>query len=374
MLRPASVARSSLTTRRLRLLLVGTHREPGGAASHFVSLVQAMIGAGHEVAVVASPHGPIWRALEQDGRVPLSAGEFRQKIDWPAMHAVRQAAIGRPPDWIVGAFEIDYWGTALVAAERRIPLALFLHHASLKDSTMRGLPWLVRRWVFPSQYLRDWAVGRGIAPEKTAVVYNPVDTTHFQPRPDVRAAQRLALGLAPDDVLVGYVGRLEANKGVEMFAEAMTRAMDDTPNLKALWVGFGTLEADVDRMIRQSPHADRHVRRQWADDVAPYYAAMDVLALPSTGPEAFGRVLVEAQACGVPVLGSAVGGIAETMQVGKTGRLIPAGDAVAWTAALRDISTDGDRRSEMGAAALLFVRRTFASGVIAEEFARTLAG
>ncbi len=356
----------------MRLVFVGTHHEPGGAASHFVSLTGAMAAAGHKVAVVASPGGVIWRALEGDGLVTLYAGDFAHKLHRPAMRAVRQAIRDLNPEWIIGAFEIDYWGVALVAAACGVPLVLFLHHAGIKDSSLRVLPWLVRRFLLPSEYLRSWITVRGVSASRTRVLYNPVDTNHFCPNPQLREIQRAALGLTPDDVLVGFVGRLEANKGVVEFAEALTGAMARVPRLRALWVGFGQLEAEVDRIIQRSPYAARHLRRPWTDDPLPYYAAMDVLALPSAGPEAFGRVLVEAQACGVPVLGSAIGGIAEAVDVGTTGRLVPPSDVPAWTDAICELATDRAERTRMGSAGPAFVRRTFDNGVIVESFERLL--
>lgn len=356
----------------MRLLFVGTNRGPGGAESHFVGLATAMAAAGHEVAAVACRDDFIWRSLDADGRVALAAGEFRQKFDRAAMTAVRRTARALRPDWIVGSFELDYWGTALVAAERRVPLALFRHHAALKRSSVRVLPWLVRRFVLPSEYLRRWAVERGVADRRTAMLYNPIDTEHFRPSPERRAAMRASLGFGDRDVVVGFVGRLEPNKGVDVLAAALTRAMARVPALRALWIGHGRLAPEIDRIIAESPFADRHVRRPWELDVAPYYPAMDVLAMPSVGPEAFGRVSVEAQACGVPVLASAIGGVGETLADGRTGRLVAPGDADAWTDALSVIADDADARTRLGGAGPAFVHGAFSSAVIADEFARLL--
>jgi glycosyltransferase involved in cell wall biosynthesis len=361
-----------MTKSPMRLLFVGTTREPGGAASHFISLTTAMAAAGHEVAAVASPDSGIWRALESDGRVALYAGEFNQKLDRSGMSAVRKASGKLRPDWIIGAFEHDYWGTALVAAARRTPLALFLHHAHLKRSSKRVLPWLVRRFLLPSEYLRTWVVDRGLSDSRSKVLFNPIDTRHFHPCEKKRAVQREALGIPAEDVLVGFVGRIEAHKGVLMYAEALTRAMERVPTLRALWVGFGQLEADVDNIIKRSNFSSRHVRMPWTDDVAPHYAAMDALAMPSTGPEAFGRVSVEAQACGVPVLASAIGGIGETIQAGTTGTLVIPSDVDAWTTALCELATDKARRLAMGAAGPGFVRRAFDSEHIADACERVL--
>lgn len=352
----------------LRLLFVGTLAEPGGAASHFVSLTRALAMAGHSISVVAAPGSVIWRALEHTAHVTLYGASFTSTFDASAMRVLRQAVDELRPDRVISVFERDYWGTALVAAQLRVPLLLFLHHAGMKRVNRIVLPWMRRRFLLPSESLRNWLVSRGVSACRTSVLYNPVDTCHFRPHPELRKSVRATLGLRDDDVLVGFVGRFESNKGVIPFSNAVNLSMQRVPNLHALWVGFGRREAELDRVIHDSPNAHRHVRLPWVDDPLPYYAAMDFLALPSTGPEAFGRVLVEAQACGIPVLGSHIGGIAETMQPGITGELVPPGDIGAWAQAVTAMALDDERRQHMGTAGRAFARSAFDSQIVVAEF------
>lgn len=356
----------------LRLLFVGTLPEPGGAASHFVSLANAMASAGHQISVVAAPDSGIWRALERNSLVRLYGAVFTRTFESSAMRVLRQAMRDLRPDRVIGVFERDYWGTALVAAQCRVPLDLFLHHAGLKRSSRLVVPWLRRRFLLPSENLRHWLISRGVSAGRTDVLYNPIDTCYFKPNAALRESTRAELGLAPGHVLVGFVGRIESNKGVIPFAESLMKAMAAVPSLHALWVGFGRREQELDRIIQNSPFAARHIRRPWTEDLLPYYSAMDMLALPSTGREAFGRVLVEAQACGVPVLGSNIGGIAETMNVGVTGRLVEPGNVDAWASALTDLALDPVARAQMGGAGRAFVQTEFDSTVIAAAFEQLL--
>lgn len=358
--------------RPLRLVFVGTLPEPGGAATHFVSLTSAMAAAGHSISVVAAPGSCIWRALENNSLVKLYAAAFNRTFETSAMRVLRQAVRELSPDRVIGVFERDYWGTALVAAQCRVPLALFLHHAGLKRSNRLVLPWIRRRFLLPSENLRGWLISRGVAAGNTDVLYNPVDTNYFRPDPLLREAERARLGIAPHEVLVGFIGRIESNKGVLPFADSLNRAMTRVPNMRALWVGFGRRESELDAFIQSTPNADRHLRRPWTEDMLQYYSAMDMVALPSTGREAFGRVLIEAQSCAIPVLGSDIGGIAETMCVGVTGQLVAPGDVEAWSDALTALSLDPVRRKAMGLAGRTFVRSTFDSSTIASAFEKLL--
>jgi glycosyltransferase involved in cell wall biosynthesis len=97
---------------------------------------------------------------------------------------------------------------------------------------------------------------------------------------------------------------------------------------------------------------------------------MDVLALPSEGSETFGRVLVEAQACGIPVLGAANGGIPEALANGDTGRVLPPGDVAAWSQAIGEMTADY-RRARFTVNARAFAQR-FDSHRIAADFVRIL--
>jgi glycosyltransferase involved in cell wall biosynthesis len=355
-----------------RLLFVGTLGEPGGAASHFITLTSAMAAAGHRVGVVAMRGGGIWQALEQNPLIALYAATFTRTFEKSAMRTVRQAIGDLRPERVIAVFERDYWATALVAAQCGVQSALFLHHAGMKRTNKLLLPWSRQHFLVPSENLRQWLIARGVSASRTDILHNPIDTQHFRPDAALRAERRVALGLAGSDVLVGYVGRLETNKGVTPFAMALTEAMARVPAMRALWVGFGRREQDIDDIIRASPFADRHMRRGWTDDTLPSYAAMDILALPSTGREAFGRVLVEAQSCGIPVLGSDIGGISETMHAGTTGLLVAPGDVGAWANALTTLGLDAELRHRMGNAGRAFVCERFDNGVIVEAFERWL--
>jgi glycosyltransferase involved in cell wall biosynthesis len=109
----------------------------------------------------------------------------------------------------------------------------------------------------------------------------------------------------------------------------------------------------------------------WLDDIVPAYAAMDLLALPSVGSETFGRVLVEAQAHGIPVLGAANGGIPEALIDGQTGLLLPPGDVKRWASGITSLVENEELRTRFGAEARRFAQR-FASRRIVRDFFRVL--
>lgn len=356
-----------------RLLFVGTNRGPGGTESHFVSLTRAMADAGYEVAAVVHPDDVISRALAAHGNIRLHSASFQRAMDRTAMAEVAQACRTLRPDWIVGTFAREFWPLSVIARTQRIPLALFLHIQRISRLSAPLFPWLASRFLLPSEYLRDWVVRRrGMPRWRTHVLYNPIDVDRFRPDAALREATRRRLGFAPNDIVIGFAGRFERQKGVFVLASALERVLAAAPAARALWVGDGERAPEIDAAIAASPHAGRHVRQPWSDDMVSCYSAMDILAFPSIRRESFGRVAAEAQACGVPVVASRVGGIPETLQENESGLLVEAGEVDAWTAALMKLVEDPLLRSEMGAAGRVQARERFAEPHIAEVFGQIL--
>ena len=356
-----------------RLLFVGTNRGPGGTESHFVSLAIAMADAGYEVAAAVYPDDVIARALATDGRIALFPASIIGSTKRKAISDLARACRATKPDWIVGSFAHEYWTLALLARTQRIPLALFLHIQKLSRLTAPLFPWLARRFILPSEYLRNWAVrNRGMPLRRTCVLYNPIDVERFRPDPIRREAARRRFGFAPSDVVVGFAGRFERQKGILVLASALEEVMSRSSAVRALWIGQGELAQEMDAMLAASPHATRHVREPWSDDIATCFAAMDVLAFPSIRRESFGRVAAEAQACGVPVIASDDGGIPETIRGGESGLLVPPGDVPAWADAILQLASDASLRARMGAAGRAQACERFAAPRIASAFGRLL--
>jgi glycosyltransferase involved in cell wall biosynthesis len=171
-----------------------------------------------------------------------------------------------------------------------------------------------------------------------------VDAEAFAPRP--ADARRAELGL--DAFTVGTVGRLVAEKGVLTLLEALRRLAGDW---RWLIVGRGPLRAELERQAAEYGLAGR---LRWVDtvphqQVAGYMNALDTFVLPSQPTprwtEQFGHVLIEAMACGVPVIGSDAGAIPEV--IGDAGLLFPAGDAAALAEHLARLRAEPALRSEL---------------------------
>ncbi|WP_449429613.1 glycosyltransferase family 4 protein [Rhodanobacter umsongensis] len=355
----------------MKLLFVGTNPENTGAASHFVALVQGMLEAGHEVSVVTYPDGLIWEGLSQS-RVRLYRAKFRNVFDLRGHAAVFKAARDLKPDWLVGNFGKEYWPLILAGRLLRVPVALFRHRTlPMKRLSAWLIPRFAQRFLTVSKNARQAYLDRGIPGEQVRVLYNPVNMKLCRHDPQQRSDILRSLGLDEAAIVLGYAGRLHERKGIFPLFDAATAAMAVEPRLHCVWVGDGPDARTLRERVAAHPTAARHHFPGWTHDVHPYYSAFSMLAFPSIAAETFGRVSIEAQAAGVPVLASDIGGIPETLDPGVTGLLLPPGDVAAWREAILKLC-DPSLRMSMGAAAHDYVQRHFSTRVIADEFERIL--
>jgi glycosyltransferase involved in cell wall biosynthesis len=204
------------------------------------------------------------------------------------------------------------------------------------------------------QVLRD----AGFKGPVTTVGYG-VDTAAFSFRRPERVREiRAALGLAPDDVVVGFVGRMIQMKGIDLLIDAFAGLKRANPQLKLklLFVGGGP---DEDALLRQATRLSltsdiRHIKSLPQKDIPDYMHALNILVLPSRRvgmwAEQFGRVLVEAMAAGKVVIGSSSGAIPEV--IGNAGFVFEENNVEDLTRKLQQaLDLPDDKKGELTEAA-----------------------
>ncbi|WP_312986322.1 D-inositol-3-phosphate glycosyltransferase [Crossiella cryophila] len=196
-------------------------------------------------------------------------------------------------------------------------------------------------------------------PDQVAVVPPGVDLERFTP--DGRAAARAELGLAPDAVVLAFVGRIQPLKAPDVLLHAAAEMINRDPGLRArlvvLIVG-GPSGTGLDRPTVLHELAARlgiaelvrFLPPRPGAALATVYRAADVVAVPSHS-ESFGLVALEAQACGTPVVAAAVGGLPVAVADGVSGLLVPDHRASSWADALGHLALAPTRWREFAAAA-----------------------
>ena len=198
-------------------------------------------------------------------------------------------------------------------------------------------------------------------PNTWAVVPHGIDTAKFVPALDRKAAWR-ALGW-PGEMGIGMFGRVRPAKGTDLFVEALIRVLPEYPAATALINGMvKPRHALFVRRLRQRIAAagltDRVVWSETGDYdelVARFQGVSLMVACPRR--EEFGLTPIEAMACGTPTLLSDTGDFRNMTKEGETGFMVPAGDADALAARLREMLSDAERLGAMGRAARLKAER-----------------
>ncbi len=200
-----------------------------------------------------------------------------------------------------------------------------------------------------------------IRPSKVIRIPFGVDTSRFRPDPGCRVARRRELGLSEGALLVGSVGHFGAEKGLDVAIRGFVEWVGRSPGREACLVvlGDGSAEARAGLEVLAGELMGGRVRfLGFQREVETWLPAFDLL-LHTPRQEAFGLAIVEAMSCGVPVIGSSVGGVPELVWPGHTGLLVASEDPAAVAEALARLADDPGLRAALGAGARELAEREF---------------
>lgn len=225
-------------------------------------------------------------------------------------------------------------GYAALAAGRRLGVPVILGaigsdlnripdriSANLTRKALRAAPFILT----VSEHLRSQAIRLGAPAERTRAIRNGCDTSVF--RLSSRTDARAELGLNPESEIIVFVGWLAPTKGLRELLDAVIRLLASRPRLQLFCIGEGDLRAELEARAAQAGAGD-HVRflgRRSSAEVARCLAAADVFCLPSYA-EGCPNSVIEALACGRPVVATDVGGIPELVDK-QNGILVPPRDS-----------------------------------------------
>lgn len=217
------------------------------------------------------------------------------------------------------------------------------------------------RLVVPSKRIADELLALGVGkPEQYAVIPLGFDLEPFlTPAGKVPGTFRKELGIAPEAVLVAIVGRLTAIKNHSMLLEAAERLVRRTksPMVFAL-IGDGELRGTLEEEARRRGIEDRVRFAGWRKDIAAILPEVDVVALTSIN-EGTPVTLIEAMAAARPVVATAVGGVADVVEDGKTGLLVSPGRSELFAIALGRLADEPELRAKLGEAGRAEASRRF---------------
>jgi D-inositol-3-phosphate glycosyltransferase len=189
-------------------------------------------------------------------------------------------------------------------------------------------------------------------PDRVFVAAPGVDLQNFSPA-DGKAAARERLNIAPDTILLTFVGRIQPHKGPDVLIKAAAEMVSHSPYLRAKLavVVMGGASGHINELeklkslakflnVEDVTHFVDPVSRTVLPD---WYRASDLVCVPSYS-ESFGLVALEAQACGTPVVATAIGGLRTAVSDGISGSLVDGHDPKAWSAVISRLIAEPQRR------------------------------
>jgi sugar transferase (PEP-CTERM/EpsH1 system associated) len=343
---------------RLRVLHIISYMGRGGAEMGILKLI-AGLGEGfeHRICTTRGFDADFVRSSFSEEKMYF-AGTSDLKLQFPLFRLARILRRYRPH-----IVHTRNWGAieAVAAAKLAgVPVVIHSEHGYEVDM-FAGLP--VRRRLFRrAAYamadavfavtceLRDFhACQTWIHPERIGVIYNGVDTKRFAPSRETRIAMRRKLALPEESFVVGAVGRLVPIKDHQTLLKAAALLSGSGIDVRVLLVGSGP---ERERLQGRATDAleGRVCFAGDSDRVPEMLNAMDVFVLPSLG-EGMSNTLLEAMACGLPVLATNVGGNPEIIENNVNGCLFAPGDAEWLASKLKLLARDPALIHQLGTAA-----------------------
>lgn len=249
--------------------------------------------------------------------------------------------------------------TCLLAPMVRCPLIWHVHDFYVQR---KGFRWLaLSTEVFPDLLIANSQAVADQFPRRSriAVIYNGVDVETFIPA-TTRARHR-------DGFSIGMVGAFAPWKGQHIFVQAVAEVGDRLPEARFYLIGdviYATAghrdyRRELERLVREFGLERRLIFEGFRQDIAAVLADLDIVVHCSIEPEPFGRVIIEAMACGKPVIAARGGGVGEIITDGVNGLLVRPGDSHLLAEAILTLAGDPLRRAQLGQAARRRVEEKF---------------
>jgi glycosyltransferase involved in cell wall biosynthesis/predicted metal-dependent phosphoesterase TrpH len=350
---------------RKRAWFTDTLEDVNGVATTIHKMTAAGVAAGRELTVVTSCsnlqtcHIPI-KNFPPIGEFELPEYEL-QKLSFPPILQMLDYIQREKFTEIIISTPGPVGLTALLAAKMLNLQTSGIYHTDFpqyvriltEDGFLESMAWRYMHWFYgqldtvfvnSEEYRQSW-IKRGFDPGKLKIFPRGLDTELFQPgrrQPSFWGK----FGATDGQIRLLYVGRISREKDLDILAEAYHRLRNEGLPVQLFVVGHGPYSEKFAQSLPEAVFTGYLT----GNELAAAYASADIFVFPST-TDTFGNVILEAQACGVPVVVSDSGGPKELVQDRRNGFITRSRDVNDFTQAIRSLVTDPALRRQMGDAA-----------------------
>jgi L-malate glycosyltransferase len=342
----------------MRILQLSSARHFGGGERHVVDLTNALIHRGHELFAAVVADSPLLPELSQIPNQCLCTLPFRNAADIPSAWKLRKFVRDNQIEIVHAHVARDYPLAALAVGSGNARLVLTRHVMFPLSKIHRLTRRRVSRVIAVSEAVAGSIRAQNIFHEHQLIVVNHgIDLSQFDSIKKEQPAGEKKLRR------VGMLGELSPVKGQQDFVRAAAIIAAQSDDVEFLIAGQdhsenGQNRREIEKLIESCGLGSRVRVIDSIVDVPSFLTGLDVFVSASHS-EAFGLAILEAMACGVPVVATMTGGAQEIIEPDRTGRLVPIGEAEALAYAVVELLSD-DRQRESFA--------TNARQVVAERF------
>ncbi len=283
---------------------------------------------------------------------PLYTIADRGPVDpWAVRALVHLCRRLRVTLWHAHDYKTDLLGLLI---RRFWPMRLVTTVHGFTDETLRTRlyrrldQWWLRQYdqvIAVSPPLHAQCLNAGVEPERLNYVPNAIDVEQFSSTSD-REMVRYELGVLPDRLVIGCIGRLSPEKGVDRALHTVARLRPWHPRLELHLVGDGPERRRLESLAAQLNIEDHVHFWGWQANPKRFYEMLDLLLLPSH-TEGLPNTVLEAMAMGVPVASTDTGGIAELLDGGEAGLLLPVKSPEQWLVPLSHLLSSEPLRADL---------------------------
>ena len=334
-----------------------------GGQNQVLLTVNGLRSIGERAALVAHPDGALrQRAAEGLELIPMAP---RTEMDLTAAWRFSRVIKRLAPD-VIHAH--DPHGVAMASLALSLGSSAAQGHAPRLvvsrrvDFHLKGNSfsrWKYRQvdaFVAASEAIRQMLVADGVPAERTVTVHEGIDVDHVAAAPPVNVHE--AFWLPHQAPVVGNVAALVPHKGQRYLVDAAHLVVQHVPDARFIILGEGELREHLQKQVHEH-HLEKHVLLPgFRTDVLGCIKGFDLFVMSSV-TEGLGTSLLDAMACGRPIVATRAGGIPEIVEDGVNGTLVPPRDAASLAAAIVQALQDEGWRRRTGEAGLARVRERF---------------
>jgi glycosyltransferase involved in cell wall biosynthesis len=309
---------------KLHVLVIMASAIVGGMETYVRNLIRLMPSDRFRITCLCPYESPITEILRGMG-----AAVFVARMDddppWRSIQAAAEIVRNFKVDLIHAHLPKAHVLAGLAGSLTQIPALATVHGNTISTHELGIHRTTNTHLVAVCQEAYMQALAMGVSTDRVTLIYNGVDLDVFRPSERARSAFRSSLGIAPETPLVGFVGRIDAEKGPDQFLQAAQVIHAEVPNAHFVLVGAGHQYDRMQQMTADLGLSEvTHFAGLWPD-TAKVYPAIDLL-LQTSRIEGTPLSLLEAMACELPVVALGVGGVPEIVEEARTGMLVSPGD------------------------------------------------